>query len=76
MISDWDDLPARTRMLIGYYGPYKLSKDQTAFRIAGFKYKDQETIYYLPSKKLVGGNEIRDFSRLPAGTFIFIPAKI
>jgi hypothetical protein len=75
MISDWDDLPARTRMLIGYDGPYRLSKDRTAFRIAGFRYRDQETIYYLPSKKLMGGNKIRDFSRLPAGTFVFIPAK-
>ena len=75
-IRDWDDLPAKTRMIIGYKGPYGLSKDQTAFRIAGFKYKDHKTIYYLPSKKLVSGNQITDFSRLPTGTFVFIPAKI
>ena len=75
-IRDWDDLPAKTRMIIGYKGPYGLSKDQTAFRIAGFKYRDPKTIYYLPSKKLVSGNNIKDFSRLPTGTFVFIPAKI
>ena len=76
MINDWNDLPARTRLIIGYKGPYKLNKDRTAFRIAGFKYKDQKTIYYLPSKKLLSGNEIRDFSQLPIGTYIFLPATL
>ena len=76
MINDWDDLPAKTRLIIGYKGPYKLNKDRTAFRIAGFKYKDHETIYYLPSKKLLNGNKIRDFSQLPIGTYIFLPATL
>ncbi|MBT8365089.1 MAG: N-acetylmuramoyl-L-alanine amidase, partial [Deltaproteobacteria bacterium] len=76
MIFDWDDLPARTRMIIGYKGPYKLHKDRTAFRIAGLRYKDQRTIYYLPSKKLVSGNKIKDFSRLPTGTLVFLPATL
>ncbi|MGD8890568.1 MAG: peptidoglycan recognition family protein [Desulfobacterales bacterium] len=76
MVNDWDDLPAKTRLIIGYKGPYKLNKDRTAFRIAGLKYKDQQTIYYLPSKKLLSGNKIRDFSQLPIGTFIFLPATL
>ena len=76
MISDWDDLPAQTRMLVGYKGPYKLRKNNTAFNIAGFRYKDHRTIYYLPSKKLISGNKIKDFSRLPRGTFVFLPTKI
>ena len=76
LISDWDDLPADTRLIIGYKGPYKLHKDRNAFHIAGFRYKDQNTIYYLPSKKLVNGDKIKDFSRLPTGTFVFIPAKL
>lgn len=76
LISDWDDLPADTRLIIGYTGPYKLHKDRNAFHIAGFRYKDQNTIYYLPSKKLVNGDKIKDFSRLPTGTFVFIPAKL
>jgi hypothetical protein len=76
LINDWDDLPAKTRLIIGYKGPYRLSKKRTAFRIAGFKYKDQKTIYYLPSKKLLNGNEIRDFSRLPIGTYIFLPTTL
>jgi hypothetical protein len=72
-ISDWDDLPARTKLIIGYRGPYRLYKNRTAYRIAGLKYKDQKTIYYLPSNKLLGGNKIKDFNRLPAGTLIFLP---
>jgi hypothetical protein len=75
-INDWDDLPAKTRLIIGYKGPYRLDKDRTAFRIAGFKYKDQKTIYYLPSKKILNGKQIRDFSRLPIGTYIFLPATL
>ena len=76
MISDWDDLPAETRLIIGYKGPFKLKKDRTAFRIAGLRYKHQKTIYYLPSKKLLNGNKIKDFSQLPAGTFVFLPATL
>lgn len=74
MISGWDDLSARTRLIIGYRGPYRLYKNRTAYRIAGLKYKDQKTIYYLPSKELLGGNKIKDFNQLPAGTLIFLPA--
>lgn len=74
MISDWDDLPARTRLIIGYRGPYRIKRDRTAYRIAGPKYKHQETIYYLPSNKLLGGDEIDDFTQLPAGTLIFLPS--
>jgi len=76
LIADWDDLPARTRLIVGYKGPYTVQNDQTAFRIAGFKYNDQETIYYLPSKKLVSGNKIKDFSRLPTGTLVFVPTTL
>jgi len=76
MISDWDDLPMRTKLIIGYKGPYPLRKDNSAFRIAGSTYKDQQTIYYLPSKKLLGGNKIKDFSRLQNGTLVFLPAAL
>jgi N-acetyl-anhydromuramyl-L-alanine amidase AmpD len=76
VINDWDDLPARTRLIIGYKGPYKLHKGQSAFRIAGFDFNDQKTIYYLPSKKLLRGHTIEDFTRLPAGTLVFLPAAL
>jgi hypothetical protein len=76
MIDDWDDLPTQTRMIIGYRGPFELRKDRSAFRIAGKDYKDQKTIYYLPSRKLLSGNAIQDFSRLQKGTLVFLPARL
>jgi hypothetical protein len=75
MISDWDDLPIKTRLIIGYKGPYRLSKGQSAYRIAGNSYKDQKTIYYLPSRKITSGNKIQNFRNLKAGTLIFVPVK-
>jgi N-acetyl-anhydromuramyl-L-alanine amidase AmpD len=76
MIDDWDDLPVETRLIIGYKGPYKLRKGQSAFRIAGHGYKDPATIYYLPSKQIVRGNKIQDFSRLQSGTLVFLPVPL
>jgi hypothetical protein len=73
-ISDWDDLPLKTRLIIGYKGPYKLGRGQSALHIAGKIYKDPKTIYFFPSKKIFLGNEIDNFKRLKAGTLIFIPA--
>jgi len=75
MISDWDDLPVRTKIIIGYRGPFEIHKDRTAYRIAGFKYKDKKTIYYLPGQKLLAGNKIKNFNTLPTGTLIFLPVS-
>ena len=72
-ISDWDDLPVSTRLIIGYRGPYRLHENSSAYRIAGPKYKDPKTIYYLPPNEVLGGDEIINFSRLPSGTLIFLP---
>jgi N-acetylmuramoyl-L-alanine amidase len=76
MISDWDDLPVSTRLLIGYNGPFQVSKDRSAYRISGPRYKDPQTIYYLPSKEFLSGNKIKDFSRLQAGTLVFLPVAL
>ena len=76
MISDWDDLPVKTKLIIGYKGPFPVRKDRSAYRIAGAKYKASKTIYYLPHNQLLGGNKIEDFSRLQAGTLIFLPAAL
>jgi hypothetical protein len=44
--------------------------------MAGFRYEDQKTIYYLPSKKLLSGNKIKNFSKLQTGALVFFPAKL
>lgn len=73
VIDDWDDLPVQTRLIIGYQGPFELRKDQSAYRIAGKGYKDPQTIYYLPSRQLVRGHHIKDFTQLKLGTLVFLP---
>ena len=73
MISNWNDLPVKTKIIIGYRGPFKINRDRTAYQIAGVKYRDRETIYYLPSQKLLAGNAIKDFNDLPNGTLVFLP---
>ncbi len=75
VIDDWDDLPVRTRLIVGYKGPFELRKDQSAYRIAGKGYKNPETIYYLPSRQLVRGHHIKDFTQLQRGTLVFLPAR-
>ncbi len=72
-ISDWDDLPVSTRLLIGYEGPFPVSRDRSAYSIAGSRYNDPQTIYYLPSRELLSGNKVEDFSRLQGGTLVFLP---
>lgn len=74
-ISDWDDLPARTRLIVGYKGPFSITKAQTAFKIAGHSYKDPDIVYYLPSMELVTGDRMKDFSNLPQGAQVFLPLK-
>ncbi len=72
-ISDWDDLPLKTRLLVGYKGPFPITKVQTAYKIAGNKYKASETIYYLSPGRLMTGDKMGDFSRLPKGAKIYLP---
>jgi hypothetical protein len=74
-ISDWDGMPPRTRMIIGYRGPYKVTGRRPPAAIAGDKYNHNDTLYYFPNKKIVSGNDIRDFKRLPKGVLLFLPAK-
>ena len=72
-ISDWDDLPPGTRLVVGYKGPFLITKDKTAYRIAGAKFKDPGTVYHIPGRGPVQGNRIPDFKDLPKGTGIYLP---
>ena len=73
VISDWDDLPLGTRLVVGYKGPFNITKQKTAYGIAGAKFKDPGTIYHIPGRGPVQGNEVPDFSDLPKGTSIYMP---
>ncbi len=72
-ISDWDDLPAGTRLVVGYKGPFTISTDKTAYGIAGKKFKNAGVVYYIPGQGPVPGNQVLDFNDLPEGTALFLP---
>ncbi len=72
-IRDWDDLPVGTRLMVGYKGPYEITKQKTAYKIAGQKYKHKSVVYSLPGGKLVPGDEVKDFNDLPRGVTIYLP---
>jgi len=71
-ISDWDDLPAETRLIVGYRGPYRIARDNPPIRIAGTRYDDQDTVYLFPDSSLRTGDSIGNFRSLPKGVSIFI----
>jgi len=73
-ISDWDDLPSETKVIVGYSGPYKVTPHRPPLKIAGMKYKKESTLYYFPNKKLIPGDQVKDFKRLPRGVLIFLPS--
>jgi len=75
-ISDWDDLPIGTRLLVGYKGPFLITKIKTAYKIAGKRYKASDTIYTLSPGKLLTGDKINDFSLLPRGAQIYLPLPL
>jgi hypothetical protein len=73
-ISDWDDLPSETKVIVGYSGPYKVTSRRPPLEIAGVRYKKKSTLYYFPNKKLIPGDQVKDFRRLPRGVLIFLPS--
>ena len=75
-ILDWDDLPLKTRMLVGYRGPFPITPTQTAYKIAGQKYKAPEIIYYVAPGILTTGDKIIDFNDLPKGVQMYLPLAL
>lgn len=73
-ISDWDSLPDGTRMIVGYKGPFTIRarKGQTPWGIAGRAHNLPETVYVIPGKGLVTGDQVNDFSDLPRGSKLFL----
>jgi len=72
-IPDWDDLPSGTRLVVGYKGPFAVTKDRTAYKTAGKMFDAPGTIYHIPGRGPVQGDRVPDFSHLPKGTGIFLP---
>ncbi len=71
-ISDWDGLPAGTRIIVGYRGPYRVTSARPPIRIAGERYDDGDTVYLFPDSIFRTGNGIADFKALPRGVHMFL----
>ncbi len=73
-ITDWDSIPDKTRLIIGYDGPYQVEAKagKTPWGIAGNACSQPHTIYTVPGKGLVTGDNIKNFNDLPRGTKIFV----
>ena len=74
-ITDWDGLPPRTRIAVGYRGPYRVTRAQPPIKIAGERYRDAETLYIFPDSSILSGEKIRDFRRLPSGVRVLVPVE-
>jgi len=72
-ISDWDDLDADTKMIVGYRGPFAITTKKTPSQIAGNRFNHKQTLYYFPSQTLISGDQIPDFTDLPKGVLLFLP---
>lgn len=76
-IRDWDSIPESTHLIIGYKGPITIEsrKGRTPWGIAGKACSQEETIYFIPGKRLTTGDKIKDFNNLPRSSKIFIKMK-
>lgn len=74
-ISDWDELPVKTRIIVGYGKPYTLSPGRSPIHVAGKRYRARDTLYYFPDNRLLSGAEVKNFKRLPRGVLVFLPVK-
>jgi N-acetylmuramoyl-L-alanine amidase len=73
-IPEWNDLPVGTEVYLDLPSAPTgvLSKDQTAWRIAGGDYDSETTLYYFPEGRVLRGDEITDWSNLASGTAVYV----
>jgi N-acetylmuramoyl-L-alanine amidase len=67
-----ESLPAGTRVLVGYVGAGRVSRDAGPRRVAGDVWDDPTTYYRIPSGALRTGTELTR-GRVPTGTLVFVP---
>ncbi len=74
-ISDWDDLPADTRLIVGYGGPFDVTRRTPPYKYAGSRYNSREIVYLFPDRSLRTGDAIQNFRGLPSGVIMFVPTE-
>ena len=71
-IADWDAVPAKTRMLVGYQG-HRITATRPPVIIDGERYRDARTLYSFPDGTLLTGAQVQDFRQLPRGAHMLVP---
>jgi hypothetical protein len=74
LLKDWDAIPAGTKMIIGYKGPFHINpaKKIYIFNLAGKQYNKRETIYYSKKTGLITGDKVSNFRTISPKTSIFV----
>lgn len=68
--SEWEKLPAGTRMLVGYVYGGKISSRKTAFDLCGERWNFPSTVYRFVDGSFKSGDNINE-RLLPANTLVF-----
>jgi N-acetylmuramoyl-L-alanine amidase len=73
-VSRWDDLPRNTEVYLDLPEAPDgvVSAERTAWRIAAGDYDAATTLYIFPDETAGRGDEVADWSNLPAGTRVFL----
>jgi len=73
-IRDWGDLPPDTEVYLDVPQDASglVTRERTAWRIAGGDYDSATTLYRFPDGKALRGDEVRDWSNLPVGTRVLL----
>jgi len=66
------NLPAGTRVLVGYVGAGRVSRGESPKRVAGDVWNQPTTYYRVPSGAIRTGSELAH-GRVPTGTLVFVP---
>jgi hypothetical protein len=73
-ISNWAGIPDHTQVFVGYQGPYRITSSRPPIVIAGNRYRDRDTLYVFPDRRILSGAEIKNWKRLPRGVRMLVPA--
>jgi len=73
-IRDWADLPSNTEVYLDLPRDSSgfVTRERTAWRIAGGDYDAATTLYRFPDGRALRGDEVRDWSNLPVGTRVLL----
>jgi hypothetical protein len=74
-ISNWDRLPANTKVIAGYLRKGQITQNRYPLKIVGSHYNRKDTFYYFPDARLISGEKITSFKNLPPKVEVFLPIK-